>query len=424
MLRLQYEGSPEELSCLHDTEYTKPAHTLHTKEIENLRRESQALKKIRGSMGSEHFPRKVFEKVYKEDIERLRTMEEMWKTRRPPEALDFDKMSQDAPSIDLSVATRDQSTWTLQENFVVFTDSLRRLSKRLQAIQAVTAKGDAPPILTFDKDDIDTLDFVASSANLRSIIFGIEAKSKFDIKQMAGNIIPAIATTNAMTAGLCVLQAFKVLRDDLHKAKMVFLEHSAARVINTDTLKPPNPDCTVCGVTQSTLVVDTSRATLSNLVEDVLRLQLGYGDEFSINNEVGTLYDPELDDNLQKKFSDLGIKGDSFLTVIDDDDENPRVNLSFSISEKALPEESKPILVPQKLEVARKPKSISAPTTNGAGNRVPVQNGFVGKRKRNADEADLDEQEQTRKRGKLQATTTDNDLIVLDDSSNGAIVID
>lgn len=112
-----------------------------------------------------------------------------------------------------------------------------RLSKRLKTLQETTKEGDAQPILDFDKDDVDTLDFVAASANLRSTIFGIEPKSKFDIKresihiieglllttliEMAGNIIPAIATTNAMTAGLCVLQAVKVLKNDFENAKMV-----------------------------------------------------------------------------------------------------------------------------------------------------------------------------------------------------------
>ena len=38
-------------------------------------------------------------------------------------------------------------------------------------------------MLAFDKDDDDALDFVAASANLRSTIFGIETKSKFDIKR-------------------------------------------------------------------------------------------------------------------------------------------------------------------------------------------------------------------------------------------------
>jgi ubiquitin-like 1-activating enzyme E1 B len=85
---------------------------------------------------------------------------------------------------------------------------------------------------------------------------------------------------------------------------------------------------------QSRLVVDTDRATLNDLVEDVLRLQLGYGDEFSVNSEVGTLYDPDLDDNLPKKLTHLGITADSFLTIVDDDEDDPRINLSFSISEK------------------------------------------------------------------------------------------
>lgn len=61
--------------------------------------------------------------------------------------------------------------------------SLRRLGKRMQEAQLQVAPGDPPAILTFDKDDVDTLDFVASSANLRSIVFGIERKSRFDIKR-------------------------------------------------------------------------------------------------------------------------------------------------------------------------------------------------------------------------------------------------
>jgi ubiquitin-like 1-activating enzyme E1 B len=49
-----------------------------------------------------------------------------------------------------------------------------------------------------------------------------------------------------------------------------------------------------------------SRATLNDLVEDFLRLELGYGEEFVVNNEIGTLYDVEETENLEKKLSELG----------------------------------------------------------------------------------------------------------------------
>ena len=94
-------------------------------EIENLRKEAQALKQIRQSIGSDDFPRMIFEKVFTDDINRLRSMEDMWKTRTPPVPLIFEdvsKRSANGGEVGGSIAKRDQSTWTLAENFTVFCD--------------------------------------------------------------------------------------------------------------------------------------------------------------------------------------------------------------------------------------------------------------------------------------------------------------
>ncbi|KAL1985382.1 hypothetical protein VTN96DRAFT_7943 [Rasamsonia emersonii] len=393
----------------------------NAEEIENLRREAQALKAIRASMGSDDFAEKVFTKVFKEDIERLRGMEDMWKTRKPPEPLDYGTLQEKASAIDPTVSQNDQKIWTLEEDFVVFKDSLDRLSKRLKSLQESNT-GEVEPILTFDKDDVDTLDFVAASANLRSTIFGIEPKSKFDIKQMAGNIIPAIATTNAMTAGLCVLQAFKVLKDDYSRAKMVFLERSGVRAINSDTLKPPNPNCPVCSVALGRIFVDLEHATLNDLIEDILRQQLGYGDEFSVSTDAGTIYDPDLDDNLPKKLTDLGLKAESLIRVIDEEDEEPRVNLELLVSEraKATPED-KPISLEKQIDIPKKPKQEPAAEeqVNGA-----ALNGTTGKRKRGAEEAGLEEIQPAKRFAKAEANGDGEHPIVLDETESGAILID
>jgi ubiquitin-like 1-activating enzyme E1 B len=37
-------------------------------------------------------------------------------------------------------------------------------------------------IISFDKDDDDTLDFVTAAANLRSAAYGIRGKSRWEVK--------------------------------------------------------------------------------------------------------------------------------------------------------------------------------------------------------------------------------------------------
>ena len=175
------------------------ANSFAAEEIANLRREAQALKEIRQSMTSSEFPRKVFEKVFRSDIDRLRGMEDMWKTRKPPEPLDFDKLEEESLSAEATISSNDQKVWTTAEDFVVFkdrydgfvpkwigylltTNSLNRLSTRMKELQD-TAMGETHLVLDFDKDDVDTLDFVTATANLRAAIFGIESRSKFDTKR-------------------------------------------------------------------------------------------------------------------------------------------------------------------------------------------------------------------------------------------------
>ncbi|RDW75092.1 hypothetical protein BP6252_06234 [Coleophoma cylindrospora] len=423
-------------------------------EIEKLRQESQALKKIKEAMGTSEFPQLLFDKVYKDDIVRLRSMEDMWKTRRPPEALDYAtvlKTAEESALVKEDVIKDGQRIWNLEENLLVFKDSLERLSARLQAEKekAAATADSAEPVITFDKDDEDTLDFVAASSNLRSLIFGIECKSRFDIKQMAGNIIPAIATTNAIVAGLCVLESFKVLKGEYLNTKEIFLSPFAPeRLLNPDRMRRPNPDCPVCSVAQTRVLVDMTRATLNDLVEDFLRMELGYGEEFSVSNEAGLLYDPDETDNLSKKLSELGIEGDSFLTVIDDNDTNPRVNLVLNIQESKSPLDDIPIKAldlrpkvdldadfslspiprrPSKPKDEVEPVDITNGNGNGHDNSTPTAtngNGTVVENKTSSLKRQAVENlGGPEKRAKNAAkASADDDVILVDD--DGSILID
>ena len=64
---------------------------------------------------------------------------------------------------------------------------------------------------SFTKDDDLSVTIVAAASNLRCHCYGIPRLSEFDAKGKAGNIIHAIATTNAIISGYIVLEAIKLL---------------------------------------------------------------------------------------------------------------------------------------------------------------------------------------------------------------------
>ena len=201
--------------------------------------------------------------------------------------------------------------------------------------------------LQFDKDDSLAMRFVASASNLRSRIFGIDLKTFHDAKGIAGNIIPAIATTNAIVAGIQVLQAVKVLlagggaAEDSEAFKCcshVYVNRMPNRkgtFLQPSEPEGPEAECYVCSSSQVALSIDTANATLATLVEKVLKRKLGFNAP-NINFGANVLYE-EGDDadeetwvNLEKTIVDC-LKGAGDGSVISIYDQTQDLEIEVNI---------------------------------------------------------------------------------------------
>ncbi|KAA3462887.1 SUMO-activating enzyme subunit 2-like [Gossypium australe] len=131
--------------------------------------------------------------------------------------------------------------------------------------------------LTFDKDDQLAVEFVTAAANIRASSFGIPLRSLFEAKGIAGNIVHAVATTNAIIAGLIVIEAIKVLKKDSNNYRMTYcLEHPSKKLLLMP-VEPyePNKSCYVCSETPLSLEVNTHHSKLRDFVEKIVKAKLG-----------------------------------------------------------------------------------------------------------------------------------------------------
>ena len=97
-------------------------------------------------------------------------------------------------------------------------------------------------IVEFEKDDDRNghVDLLAVMSNLRAQIYGIELAERHQVKGIAGKIIPAIATTTALVAGLVALELYKVALEvkELGKFRNAFINLALPFFAFTEPVAP------------------------------------------------------------------------------------------------------------------------------------------------------------------------------------------
>ncbi|KAL3984589.1 ThiF family protein [Acanthocheilonema viteae] len=208
-------------------------------------------------------PKILFRKFFHNDINYLLSMTNLWKQRRKPFPLDWDNLPNEIASS--SNNEPNAELWTVLQCKNEFEKAVSTLSKRIRD----------GSVLSWDKDDEPAMRFVAACANLRAHIFSIPLRTLFDIKSMAGNIIPAIATTNAIVAGMIVTEALKVVFGAKDKLRNIFIKpkpNPRGKILTDEVPCKPNKHCYVCSERREiTLKLNTKLTTVQSLENKFLK---------------------------------------------------------------------------------------------------------------------------------------------------------
>ncbi|RZC41680.1 SUMO-activating enzyme subunit 2 [Asbolus verrucosus] len=323
-------------------------------------------------------PEKLFNKFFQDDIKYLLSMENLWKTRKPPVPISWEKsIKQVDGSSDKEIANSvDMQIWSLSKCSQVFADTVSILKEELGTI--------------------------------------------------AGNIIPAIATANALIAGLVVLYAFRVLQDEFQKCPAIYLRQKSvySRVIlaTDNDLQKANPNCYVCSSKPLVNVfVNVNNMTVNEFENEILKNTLnmvapdvildGKG-VVVISSEAG-----ETEVNNNKKLSELGIIDGSILKA---DDFLQSYELTININHYEAKEKDDPLF-----KFIANPAELKA-KQDGVENGTAVKMDDDSKKESSNENEDDDDndlvfvdndfpQASSSKRRKLNPSVEDDDLILLEE---------
>lgn len=122
--------------------------------------------------------------------------------------------------------------------------------------------------MVFDKDRSLDVEFITAASNIRAFIFHIPFETLFKTQEIAGNIISAISTTNAMASAIEISEIINIFKNNnniINNCHYTYIRKIPTRkgnIILPTKLQIPNVHCTVCNINNAVLKMDTKRAHL------------------------------------------------------------------------------------------------------------------------------------------------------------------
>ncbi|CXJ26089.1 SUMO-activating enzyme subunit 2, putative [Plasmodium berghei] len=359
------------------------------------------------NMDKEEIIRFIFNYLFHDTINELISLKKDYAIMPKPilfeenlkqEPHNIEKLSQEMPNSNLktndnklidkiyennSIQLSSQNIWNKEKCIEMYVSTFNKLYKYLN-IKKTTEE-----YLIFDKDDDDCINFITCLSNLRMINFSIKQKSKFDIQSIAGNIIPAISSTNAIVAAfqaaqlVHVIEHFELLKEketeqNGNKKKEISLRDSRAKhiwiknvvngnkifsrgnIVNAENLETPNPNCYVCQQPVINIYIKNfNDITLNSFVKEICMNELSFLYPF-LDNQDRNIFDYdtflENDDDYMKSLSnslhEWDIKHDDILTLTDAQDTKNQIEIHLK-EDKSL---ESLYLISSKLTKKRKPK--------------------------------------------------------------------
>lgn len=232
------------------------------------------------TVDGEDVGKRIFSHLFDADIQKQARLEDLWSDKRPPPTpLAFEAACQNNAKPGAQADDKDKLE-----------------SQKVPCVSG-DAKGFVAAVATmyserrseigqccFSKDDKIAMDFVHCAANLRMENYRISRLSRWDAQSIAGSIIPAVASTNAIVSGLETIQLLHVLAAKGKPLKesrcrtvwVRYPEPSRKKILQPSTLQSPNEDCFVCGGRTGRVAVRSlSETKIKDFAKGCIQGQLG-----------------------------------------------------------------------------------------------------------------------------------------------------